>query len=41
MGEERLNNLALLSIERTEFEDIDFHDVIMNFAASKSRKASL
>lgn len=41
MGEQRLNNLGLLSIEREEFDSIDFEDVIEEFAKRKARKINL
>ena len=39
MGQDCLNDLALLSIEREIFEEIDFGDVIDEFASRKARKA--
>lgn len=41
MGQERLSDLALLSIERENFEKINFDDVIDQFATVKSRKIYL
>jgi len=41
MEQERLSNLALLSIERENFEKINFGDVIDQFATVKSRKMYL
>ena len=41
MGEARLNDLALLSIEKTTVEKINFDDVIDKFAAVKARKICL
>ena len=41
MGQDRLNDLALLSIERKIFEEIDFSDVIDEFASRKARKVAL
>jgi len=41
MGHERLSNLALLSIERENFEMINFDHVIDQFATVKSRKMYL
>ena len=38
MGQSRLSNLALLSIESDIAKDIDFDDVIGRFAALKTRK---
>jgi len=38
MGQERLSNSALLSIERETFEKIHFDDVIDQFATMKARK---
>jgi len=38
MWQERLSNLALISIERDNFEKINFVDVINQFATVKSRK---
>lgn len=38
MGQERLLNLVILSIENQDFGEIDFEDVIDEFAAIKSRK---
>ena len=40
MGQERLNALALLSIEKEEFNAVDFEDIIDAFAAAKSRKVN-
>ena len=41
MGQDRLNDLALLSIEWKIFEEIDFSDVINEFASRKARKIAL
>jgi len=41
MGQERLSNLALLSIERENVENINFDDVIDQCATVKSRKMYL
>ena len=41
MGQERLSNLAILSIENEVSGEIDFEDVIDEFAAMKSRKVQL
>ena len=41
MGQERLSDLALLSIEKELVETINFDDVINNFASAKSRKVVL
>ena len=41
MSQDRLNILVLLSIERTLFEEIDFNDVIDDFATRKARKSTL
>ena len=38
MSENRLNGLALMSIEREISNDIDFNDVINKFALQKARK---
>ena len=40
MGQSRLSNLALLSIENGMVKDIDFDDVIDKFAALKTRKGN-
>ncbi|XP_053569321.1 LOW QUALITY PROTEIN: zinc finger MYM-type protein 1-like [Bombina bombina] len=39
MGQSRLSDLSILSIESDLAKDIDFHEVINNFAALKARKA--
>ena len=39
MGQNRLTNLAILSIERVRTESLDFDEVIDQFASTKSRKA--
>ena len=39
MGQNRLTNLAILSIERKQTESLDFDEVIDQFATTKSRKA--
>lgn len=41
MGQDRLSDLALLSIERNELEKCDFDEVIDEFATVKSRKINL
>lgn len=41
MGQDRLSNLALLSIERETLDKINFDDVIDKFATAKSRKFNL
>ena len=41
MGQDRLNDLALFSIEREISEEIDFSDVIDEFASRKARKVAL
>ena len=41
MGQDRLSNLALMSVERETLEKIDFDDVINKFAAAKARKINL
>jgi hypothetical protein len=41
VGQERLSDLALLSIEKELVETINFDDVIDNFASAKSRKVVL
>lgn len=41
MGQDRLSDLALLSIERETLEKTDFDDVIDQFATVKSRKINL
>jgi len=41
MTQERLSNLAILSIENKITQTINFDDVIENFASIKSRKISL
>lgn len=38
MGQERLSNLAILSIEYEVAKEIEFDDIIDEFAAIKSRK---
>lgn len=38
MGQDRLSDLALLSVEREEVEKIDFNSIIDAFAAAKARK---
>ena len=40
MGQQRLFNLALLSIESDMVKDIDFDDVIDKFSALKTRKGN-
>ena len=39
MGQNRLKNLAILSIEREQTESLDFDEVIDQFASTKTRKA--
>ena len=41
MGQDRLSDLALLSVERETLEETDFDDVINQFATVKSRKMNL
>ena len=41
MGQDRLSDLALLSVKRETLEKIDFDDVIDQFATVKSRKINL
>jgi len=42
MGHERLNNLAILSIEHEVIaRDLNYTDVIDSFAAAKARKVVL
>ena len=41
MGQDRLSDLALLSVERETLEKTDFDDVIDKFATVKSRKINL
>lgn len=38
MGQERLNNLAIISIEKDLAKDIDYDDVITDFVNAKARK---
>lgn len=38
MTQERLTNLAILSIEKTTFESISYDDIIDEFAERKARK---
>ncbi|KAL5517613.1 hypothetical protein EMCRGX_G003195 [Ephydatia muelleri] len=40
MAQERLGNLAILSIEKEVFNSVDFDQIIDQFAEKKSRKAS-
>ena len=40
-GQERLNNLAILSIENDVAQSLNYADVIDSFAAAKSRKVRL
>ena len=39
MGQNRLTNLAILSIKRKQTESLDFDEVIDQLASTKSRKA--
>ena len=41
MGQDRLSDLALLSVERETLEKTDFDDVIDQFATVKSKKINL
>ena len=41
MGKSRLCDLALLSIEREMTEEIDFNNIIKQFASAKARKINL
>ena len=38
IGQDRLSDLALMSVEREVLEQIDFDDIINQFAAAKARK---
>jgi len=38
MGQNRLSNLAILSIDRNKAENIDFENIIKSFASVKARK---
>ena len=41
MGQQRLVDLAILSIERETLESTDFGDIIDKFASAKARKIKL
>jgi hypothetical protein len=41
MGDDRLNMLCLMSIEFDILRDIDFHDIVVDFARRKARKVNL
>ena len=41
MGQDRLADLALLSVEKETAEKIDFDDIINKFASMKARKINL
>lgn len=41
MGQDRLSDLALMSVEREALEKVDFDDVINQFASVKARKIKL
>ena len=41
MGRERLSNLAILSIEKSTLDSIDFDDIIDCFAETRTRKNNL
>jgi hypothetical protein len=41
MSHERLSNLALMSIEQDILREVDFTDVIDEFASRKARKVSI
>jgi hypothetical protein len=41
MGQERLSNLAILSIENEMAKNVNFYDIIDDFAAVKARKVLL
>ena len=41
MSQERLSNLAILSIEKEVFESIEVDVIIDNFAGKKSRKVKM
>ena len=41
MGQVRLNDLAVLSLERDIAQKVDLQDVIKRFAEEKTRKALL
>ena len=38
MAQERLSDLAILSIQRDRFSEIDKHIILKDFAHSKARK---
>ena len=41
MGQDRLSDLVLLSVEKETLDKINFYDVIEKFAAVKARKIQL
>ena len=41
MLNDRLNALCLMTIERTLFKNINFQDVVIDFANVKARKVSI
>ena len=41
MADERLSHLALMSIEHDILSEIDFEDLIKEFAARKARKVHI
>ena len=41
MGQDRLCDLALLSVEKETFDKINFNDIIDKFAGMKARKINL
>ena len=41
MGQMRLSDLAILSIEREKAKEVDFNDVISDLALKKARKINL
>jgi len=41
MGQERLSNLAILSIEKSTFDYVDFDEIIDRFAETRARKINL
>ena len=41
MKQERLNHLAIMNIEHQLLREIDFDDVVKDFASKKNRKVCL
>ena len=41
MSQERLNELAILSIEKEMLEELKYKNLISNFASQKSRKIDI